>query len=50
MRVRSFYDLLLNQTKEKTSSSGHTDCDWSGRRTRGSAGSGSAGSGSAGRV
>ena len=43
MRVGSLYDLLLNQTKEKTSSSGRTNCHWSGRSTRGSAGSGSAG-------
>ncbi len=50
MRVGSFHDLLLDQTQEKTSSSGHTDCHWSGRRTRGYAGSGSAGSSSAGRV
>ena len=43
MRVGSLYGLLLYQTKEKTSSGGHTDCYWSGRRTHRSAGSGSAG-------
>ena len=43
MRVGSLYDLLLDQTQKETSSSGRTDCHWSGRRTRGSAGSGSAG-------
>ena len=35
MPVGSFYDLLFYSAKEKTSSSGHTDCYWSGRRTRG---------------
>ena len=50
MCVGSFYDLLLDQTKEKTSSSGRTDCYWSGRRTSRFAGSNSAGSRSTGRV
>ena len=50
MRVGSLYDLLLDQTQKETSSSGRTDCDWSGRRTPCFAGSGSAGSGSTGRV
>jgi hypothetical protein len=50
MPVGSFYDLLLDQTKEKTSSSGRTDCYWSGRRTSRFAGSNSAGSCSTGRV
>ena len=50
MRVGSFHDLLLDQTQEKTSSGGYTDCYWSGRRTHRSAGSRSAGSRSAGRV
>ena len=50
MRVGSFHDLLFYSAKEKTSSSGRTDCDWSGRRTPRFAGSGSAGSGSTGRV
>ena len=43
MPVGSFHDLLFNSAKEKTSSSGHTDCYWSGRRTPRFAGSGSTG-------
>ncbi len=50
MRVRFIYDLLFYSAKEKTSSSGRTDCYWSGRRTSRFAGSGSARSCSAGRV
>ncbi len=42
MPFRSFYDLLLYPAKEKTSSGGRTDCDWSGGRTRRYAGSRSA--------
>jgi hypothetical protein len=34
MRVGSFHDLLFYSAKEKTSSGGCTDYDWSGRHTR----------------